>query len=750
MFKKVINKFIGKDLAMTIENPEAADDPKASDTASKALSIISEFISGFYKGDSSNSVPYLLIENNVNQILYQREEVRLGTKLRQVLESLYRELLHDLANRDPANRLEPFNNFAITHKKFIELGTQIFSVYEQNVLCFQSYNTFAKLCNGILQSELKKQDIYLEYLLNDLIAFITSASDDENTTKLIFANNIVEIILNCRLHDIFLKAYCNNAKIHWKSYLYINNIDNFENFISSLEKIIDNERIVFETLKLNKHFQNIKTTILKEVFDKNAKNILVAFDAMLDQERYDLANKIIQIMIEIDNVDYIAKYFKESQNAAFIKMESLNEVISELEEINKLSKDLKFEKGVFSELKILLHNTLNTEKEISPQNFAEAVDTKIRMDGKWENMVGYWELMRLLNLKNELFEELYKGFFDRILNKISLNADIEIFLNLITEYGEESLKKFKVLLMDIYKSFKFNRGDFTHWADENIDSIQKTQMDTDNILEANFLAKSIIEEFNNSEKEPDTPFKYFVLILDRMCWPYDELTDPNLNFDGIKDPFKKLITVSKEQFKERNPLADLNYQSLYNTCEVNYNSNTGREITLKLNLIQSIIIFGFDQVKKWDIKNLAYYLKIDEAVILKNVENMNNVLEVFNYNNGVLTLNESILEEAKSYIDFTKEKRKESFDVTKIRSIMFTEQNKEETLTTKNKALKAFIVRKVKSNHEIHQKELLNEVSKYLDIKVDYHDISSIIDNLIESTILKRSNANVDNLVYTA
>ena len=715
-----------------------------------SIKNIETFVIESYTEGALYTIPLLQIEHDVNDILASNQEKYLTHKLKDILKKLFSDKIKDLMNSESNNKIAEFLQFANLHNNFIELSSLVFASYEKSTLCFDTIRNLKALSNHLLNKEFIREDNFLQEIFCNLVNEMNSVKRNEQLllAKLQEMQNIFDITISCGLDLVFFNIYINNSLRFWNDQLVIKENDDIEVFINQVLSVLNIEKQILSQIGFGFYQEKSKHSIINHFFEYNGQNLTKMFDVLMSKKKYEFINELICLLTSIEKQEVIHTYFKEKKKQECSELGNLTDIVSFLDKTEELLHKINFRKNFTSEIKLQFYNILNNEKVINPSNFSKLIDSQIKKGGRWETMKGYWELLRLVHSKETFFNALYESFFKRVIGKVRLQEDFEIFNNLLKEYGEETMKKFKGFLVDLYKSYMFNRYDMNN-ADSEME-IEKGENSYNHevYMEMEELQEKVLEILYQEQTNTLPASQYNLNILDKMCWPYTNPIDKTINFDQIKEPFASIIAKCKKEFKKINHLADLCFQSEFNICDIEFCGKNDQTVLIRCNLLQAMLLYSFNDHDKWDVMNLSYYLKIDVDTLSKTIDSFNSIEKVFELEKGVLYLNLDKLSE-KKMIDFTDYTKIDDWKESKVKSVIMVTQNKEEIIKTKKKAIKAFIARQVKVNKEVTIGDLTNKLANYLKVELSHDDYSNLLEQLINSSIVKRDPSRTNVILYS-
>lgn len=715
-----------------------------------SIKNIETFIIESYTEGALYTTPLLQIECDVSDILACNQEKYLTHKLKDILKKLYFDKINGLKNSESTNKIAEFLQFANLHNNFNELSSLVFASYEKSTLCFDAIRNLKALANHLLHKEFISEDNLLKDIFCNLVNEMNSVKRNEQQllAKLQEMQNIYDITISCGLDPIFFNIYINNSLGFWNDHLIIKENDDIEVFLNQVLSVLNIEKQILSQIGFGFYQDRSQSSIINHFFEYNRQNITRIFSVLMSKKKYEFINELICLLESIEKQEVIHTFFKEKKRQECSELGNLTDIVSFLDKTEELLHKINFRKNFTSEIKLQFYNILNNEKVISPSNFSKLIDSQIKKGGRWETMKGYWELLRLVHSKETFFDALYESFFKRVIGKVRLQEDFEIFNNLIKEYGEETMKKFKGFLVDLYKSYMFNKYDMNN-ADTEME-IEKGENSYNHevYMEMEELQEKVLEILYQEQTDALPASQYNLKILDKMCWPYTSPIDETVNFDQIKEPFASIIAKCKKEFKKINHLADLCFQSESNICDIEFCGKGDQTVLLRCNLLQAMLLHSFNDHDKWDAMNLAYYLKIDVNTLSKTIDSFNSIEKVFELEQGVLRINLEKLSE-KKMIDFTDYTKIDDWKENKVKSVVMVTQNKEEIIKTKKKAIKAFIARQAKVSKEITISDLTSKLSMYLKVELSHDDYSDLLEQLINSSIVKRDPSRTNVVLYS-
>lgn len=695
---------------------EAQDFGTDSKEYIRNLKIIERFMNGFFK--QGTTTPLLLeVEQAVNEIDYIGKNHQLYLDAKDILREIY---THNIttAITDSKILVDQLNSFLNLQEAFLSIGEQIFVTFELNYLIFKSYKNFSDFIFSVIKRITNSNRNATLMLINDIIRQLNELKSRDLATQAelkltlekVFGQksdlkNLIHFIQQAGIYDDLVREYLSNSSAGWSEYLRLQT-QNKASLIEQMNFIFAHEVAVSE-----RFFPGSVPLIKKEFatffVQSYLKSLLENFAVSVTAKDYETSKKILYYFELAASLKVLKTHIIHVEKQRLLACTSFQSIINFLKHLFDWTNILfcNFPE-IQSEIVLDIQKSVNADKEISPPLFASALDSDIHNNSAQQKQT-FIKLFELLNEKEGYLKEVYKFFCKAIILNKNAKSYLDLLQDLKRIYGEETLAQFTDFLEQIEEGRELS----SHLPPQMADKISLT-------------------------------------VVGSTAWPHEVLQDSQwLNCMPIE--FAQAAHDLTDKYSHINRLKQLTLQKKYSTAEVDCRiGNIEFSLVCKVNYLG--LIMQFNKSTTYDILMLASMLKINPEKLRKMLQKLHLHIKAFTVDEVFAKFESQHAQNLTGKrIDLTeKTKLPSGLEEETIQKSAINEERKEDFIRSREKQIKAYIARRVKKEDKVPIPLILDALKGELNVEVVHSDISSMIDDLVNSEIIKRSDHDTNVLQY--
>jgi hypothetical protein len=681
---------------------------------SRNFKIVERFLNTFFKQDSAAPLFYE-VEQAVNEIDFLGKNHQLYLDSKDILRAIYFQNITTTLTETQIIA-DDFNSLLVKHNKFLLIGEQIFVNFEINYLLFKNYKNF----NDFVYSLIKKIAttnrvgtlLLISEVINKLNALKVSTTDasisqlTESCSRNIDLRAWIDFLEKSGFYDDLIEEYIKISLSNWRIFIQPieESLDN--NFVDLVHSIYIQETTISD-FYFPDSLQLVKERVSAFFIDNYLKSLLENFSHSANSHDYIKAKKILHFFDQASRIKVLKTHIVHFEKQRLTTCTSFQSVITFLSSFFEWTSALlvnfpELSAEVISEIQ----KFVNSDKEISPQLFSSSLDADINLN-ECRQTSTFLKLLDLLNNKDLILIEVFKYFCKAVLLDKNSQAYIFIFEELRKIYGEETVATFIAFL--------------------------------DQIEEGKEISRQIPSEMQSRIKTE---------VISSQTWPYKIESDATL-LKYMPSQFAQVAYDLKKKYSDNNRLKELSFQTKHSFAEVECQIMNSH-FTLVCNSKYLPLLMLFNKSTEWDIVMLATILKSSQENITKMVRKLHSQLGILNIDAGIVSLDTTRVHALSGKrIDLTRKQRVSSgLDEETIQKSFLDEEKKEDFIRRKEKQIKAYIVHRLKKDDKVAIGVLLDALKGELNLEILHSDISTMIDDLVNSELIKRNEADLNSLQY--
>lgn len=662
------------------------------------LSRIQNFIRSYFHKNSK--IVYSLVEKSVSDLDLLCKLPELAEEIRSELNQILNTKINEKLFSENANENGIFE-FLGDLKKFASVCRSIFCLFEVHFLIFKNYHDFGdfffELVKEIFTNFPDKTFRFIDFATR---YFFKNVSEEKNNCE-IQKNLLIFTFEKTGYLKDFTKNYQTHAfKIMSREFSVISP-ENKQAFISKLFEIQKNEYNLYE--RFFPQFQAKMIENFCQFCFKEYGQLLIDFSVyFIEAKQFENNRRVISIFDSASQLGVVKENLVKFIQTQVSSSQNLNQLLQILEDFYVWNSGLFAEfEGLSKDLNTSLSKIVNTENKVSPEFFAKRLD---RFIGEKDHLkvTSCLKMLQILQDKEKYFNFIFIYFSKAVLKKNDSDFYLSVFTDLTNQYGDEMTKSFKNLMTDIKESSEF---------------LEKHRSEIDpKVVSLSIIAKNHLKNLHSNNYLNKN-------VLDVEC--------------------RKAVDQIEERFLLNSTLKKLDFLVNESTVEVEMNVGSFASTRI-LKLKHAQILLAFNNEHVWSISDLSVFLNTNQESLKKTLFKMNEKFDFFEVESDFIRLKSDFAMKWANHLNLKQNKAiDEGFDKSTVQSF-----NKEEVMKELERAIKAYIVKKIKTEKKVSYRRLLDGISEHFKISLLNTDISHIIDDLLANDHIGVSSESPDEFVY--